>query len=212
MNPSTRASTVTRILAVTRVLTVARIMTVSTLIAAAALATGYGLNRQPLGSLIFSALGLLWLAGQRYTLRIFPELGLFGFTAGALLGALYGVQNAWTLAGITAALIAWDLQHFVAHIRAGERDETPPAEAAAEDTDPAGALEAATAERLDAHRRALTRVHLQRLAIVSGAGLLLSVLALTIRLTLSFGVIVVLGLVAIYALSRLIRYLRRESD
>lgn len=180
-----------------------RIMTSSTLVATAALALGYGLNRQPIGVLIFIALGLLWLVGQRYALQAFAGLGMLGFTIGALLGILYGAQNGWMLVGITAALVAWDLHHFIQHIRVSEQVETTP-----EDAGERTGVE----DRADVEARALERLHLQRLGIVSGLGLLLGALALTVRLTLGFGVIVALGLVAIYGLSRLVHYLRQESD
>ena len=180
-----------------------RIMTICILVATAALALGYGLNRQPIGVLVFVALGLLWLVGQRYALRAFAGLGMLGFTGGALLGTLYGVQSGWMLVGITAALVAWDLHHFIQHMRVSEQAETTP-EDAGERADIEG--------RTDAEARVLEHLHLRRLAIVSGLGLLLGTLALTVRLTLSFGIIVALGLVAIYGLSRLVHYLRQESD
>ena len=179
----------------------ARIMTISTLVATAALALGYGLNDQLLGILIFIALGLLWLVGQRYAAQVSAGLGLLGFTTGALLGAFYGVANGWVLVGITAALVAWDLHHFIQHARVAEPT----------DADNTEANIAYTNFRSE-NMRALERAHLQRLALVSGTGLLLGGLALTIRLTLGFGVVLALGLVAIFGLSRLIRYLRQESD
>ncbi len=195
---------------------VTRIMTISTLVAAAALALGYGLNQQFVGSLIFIALGLLWLVGQRYAQTASAGLGLLGFAVGALLGTLYGVQSGWLLVGITAALVAWDLHHFIQHLRINEQrapdTENSAATATDTETDADAAPRLDTRARLEAEARMLEREHLRRLAIVSGLGLLLGALALTVRLTLSFGVIVVLGVVAIFALSRLIRYLRQESD
>lgn len=199
----------------TRVFTVARIMTISTLVAAAALALGYGLNGNLLGILIFIALGLLWLVGQRYAVRASAGLGLLAFAIGALMGTLFGVQNGWLLVGMTAALIAWDLHCFTQHMRVNEqptpvneRTETTTADTEAD----ADTVHLDTRARLEVEAHALERAHLRRLAIVSGLGLLLGALALTIKLTLSFGVIVVLGVIAIFALSRLIHYLRQESD
>ena len=191
-----------------------RIMTISTLVATAALALGYGLSQHFIAILIFIALGLLWLAGQRYAKRAVAGLGLLGFAVGAVLGTLLGVQNGWLLVGLTAALIAWDLHHFIQHLRVNEQrtsgSETHSAGTETETEVEAGRLD--TRARLEAEARVLERAHLRRLALVSGLGLFLGALALTIKLTLSFGVIVVLGLVAIFALSRLIRYLRQESD
>jgi len=197
MNLSTRACGELR----RGVCTVARMMTISTLVATATLALGYGLNGQSLGILIFIALGLLWLVGQRYALQAASGLGLLGFTTGALFGVLYGAQSGWMLVGMTAALVAWDLQYFIQHTPV-----TEPTEADSTDTGIAD-----TSIR-DENMRALERAHLQRLALVSGSGLLLGGLALTVRLTMGFGVILALGLVAIFGLSRLIRYLRQESD
>lgn len=178
-----------------------RITTISTLVAAAALAVGYGLNGELIGILIFIALGLLWLVGQRYTIQVSAGLGLLGFTIGALLGAWYGVSTGWLLVGVTAALVAWDLHHFVQHMRVAEPADADNPEA-----------NIAYANFLSDNMRALERAHLRRLALVSGLGLLLGGLALTVRLTLGFGAVFALGLVAIFGLSRLIRYLRQESD
>ncbi len=185
-----------------------RIMTISTLVATTALAIGYGLNQRPIGILIFVALGMLWLVGQRYAFRPSAGLGLLGFAIGALLGVLYQGQNGWMLVGITAALVAWDMQHFVQHMRINERNETAPADTESD----ADTVRLDTRARQETEARALERAHLQRLAIVSGLGLLLGTLALTIRLTLRFGFIVALGLIAFFGLSRLIHYLRQESD
>jgi hypothetical protein len=204
-----------------------QIMTISTLVATAALALGYGLAREPIGVLAFIALGLLWLVGQKYQKQTLAGLGLLGFAVGALLGTLYGVQDGWLLVGITAALVTWDLHHFIQHIRVSEPREATPADTdradtdredtgledrASEDTASEDIAREDTGAQMDAERRTLERAHLQRLAIVSGAGLLLGTLALTVKLTLRFGVIFALGLIAVFGLSRLIHYLRQESD
>lgn len=162
-----------------------RILTISTISAAGALALGYGLNDQPLGALLFVALGLLWVVGQRYEKPVIASLSLLCFVTGAVFGGWYGVKSGWLLCSITAALLAWDLNHFIHHVQASNNAD---------------------------NTHALERAHLQRLGVVGGLGLLLGALALTVKLTLRFSVIFGLGLVAIFGLSRLIRYLRRESD
>ncbi|HOU14481.1 MAG TPA: hypothetical protein PKZ84_15340 [Anaerolineae bacterium] len=162
-----------------------RILTFSTIIAAGTMAAGYGFNNQLLGALLFVALGLLWLVGQRYRQPSVAALSMLCFVVGAVLGAWYGVKSGWLLGGVTAALLAWDLSHFVAHVQDTQNIE---------------------------NARALERAHLQRLGIVGGLGLLLGVLALTVKLTLRFSVVIVLGLAAVFGLSRLIHYLRQESD
>jgi len=162
-----------------------RILPISTIIAAGALAVGYGLNNQPLGVLFFVALGLLWVVGQRYEKPIIASLSLLCFVIGAVFGGWYGVKSGWLLCSITAALLAWDLNHFIHHMQDTKNVE---------------------------NARALERAHLQRLGVVGGLGLLLSASALTIRINLGFSVVFGLGLIAVFGLSRLIRYLRRESD
>jgi len=183
-----------------------RLLTGSTLLAAAALALGYGLNGELSNglqfALFFVALGLLWLVGQRYAIRASATLGLLGFTVGALLGAWFGVESGWLLIGVTAALVAWDLHYFVQHIREGENADV---EAQADED-----VQTDTPPYQNA--RVLERAHLQRLGIVSGLGLPLGVLAMTVQLTLRFSVVLGLGLIAIFGLSRLVRYLRQEGD
>jgi hypothetical protein len=162
-----------------------RVLTFSTIIAAGALALGYGLNDNPLGALLFVALGLLWLVGQRYEKQTVASLSFLCFVIGSIFGAWYEVRSGWLLCGITAALLAWDLNYFIHRMQ---------------DTKNVG----------DA--RVLERAHLQRLGVVGGLGLLLGMLALTVKLTLRFSVVLALGWVAVFGLSRLIRYLRQESD
>ncbi|HOT93390.1 MAG TPA: hypothetical protein PLJ78_17315 [Anaerolineae bacterium] len=161
------------------------VLTFSTFIAAGALALGYALNAQPLIALFFVALGLLWLVAQRYKWLPAASLGLLGVTIGAVLGTWYGVKSGWLLVSVTAGLAAWDLHHFIQHLQTSENPENV---------------------------RALERAHVWRLGGVVGVGLLLGTLALTIRLTLRFGVILILMWLAFFGLSRLIHYLRQESD
>ncbi len=162
-----------------------RILTFSIIIAAGTLGLGYALNGKWPGALLFVTLGLLWLAAQHYRKPAIASVGLVGIAMGAGLGALYEINSGWLLSSLIAALVAWDLHYFVHHIQDTQNVE---------------------------NRQALERAHLQRLGVVGGLGLLLSVLALTVRLTLGFGIVLGLGLLAVFGLSRLIRYLRQESD
>jgi hypothetical protein len=128
-------------------------------------------------------LGALWLLRHRlgWLWATWPVVLLL--VAAAVAGTWLALNPILLLVGLTAALSAWNLDHFVRQL--GEVD----------------AVE---------QERTLKHLHLRRLLIVDGLGLLLAVLALTIRIRLSFGVALTLGLIALLGLSRAIRFLRRE--
>jgi hypothetical protein len=89
------------------------------------------------------------------------------------------------LVGVVAALAAWDLDCFVWRMRAAGRVED------------AGFLE---------------QHHLQRLLTVSGAGLILGAVALSLRIRLGFAAAFLLAFLAVLGLSRVIGFLQREGD
>jgi hypothetical protein len=135
------------------------------------------------GVALIGALGFAWIAARRrrdWT----PTLGLLVFTAVAAFGTWRGAPAVWMLAGIVAALAAWDLDHF------GRRLRGTPVEGEV----------------------ALARAHLRRLLLVSSAGLLVGWFALGIRVELGFSAALALGLLVVVALSRAIGLLRREAE
>jgi hypothetical protein len=85
---------------------------------------------------------------------------------------------------VVIALIAWDLDRFNWRMRV------------------AGSVEGADA---------LERRHIQRLLIVSGIGLLLGVVALSVRIRLGFAVAFLLAFLAVAGLSRVVGFLQREG-
>jgi hypothetical protein len=89
------------------------------------------------------------------------------------------------LLGTVAALAAWDLDHFAFRLQDISRVE---------------------------QRETLVTAHLQRLALVSGGGLLLGIGALLVQVRFSLGAAVLLGLLAILGLQQFLVMLRRESD
>ncbi len=152
-------------------------------LATGALALGYALGESWPGVALIVALGFAWIAARRrwdWT----PSMGLLVFTAIAAFGAWRGAPAAWMLAGIVAALAAWDLDYFGRRLR-GARVE--------------GEV-------------ALARAHLRRLLLVSSAGLLVGWFALGIRVDLGFAAALALGLLVVVALSRAIGLLRREAE
>ena len=154
-------------------------------VAAGALALGYGLGGYGLPALLVAALGGLWLLGRW---RVWPWVapaGLACFTLVAGAGMLLDLGAGWMLLGGVSALVAWDLDDLVRRLARAGRAEAQ-----------------ATIERR----------HLGRLAAVAGLGLALAALPPGLRLDLGFGLVLLLGLLAVLGLGRVVAYLRREGD
>ncbi len=156
----------------------------STILAASTLAVGYATSRLWNGALLILACGGVWLLAQRRRWRA-DSVMLVVFLVTAALGLLIGVGSGWMLLGVTAALGAWDLDRFSRRLEFAQQG--------------AGDGE-------------LERRHLLRLLMVSSIGLLLGAVALALSLRIGFGMILLLGLLAIMGLGQLVGFLRRESD
>ncbi|MDO8945392.1 MAG: hypothetical protein Q7U75_19575 [Desulfobacterales bacterium] len=109
-------------------------------------------------------------------------LGLVGFCGLAGWAVWFGMSNWLALLGVLLALAAWDLGRFTLRMSV--------------------VLDATAAERLE-------RVHLVRLGVALGIGLVVGGLALLVRISLDFGWALVIGAAAIIALSRAARGLVR---
>jgi hypothetical protein len=154
-----------------------------------ALALGYARSGLWAWTSLIVALGGLWLLGQWRGWGWMASVGLVFFVVAAAAGLWLNLATGWMLLGVVAALATWDLDHFVQRLRSVGGDETP-------------------AEQW----RELEQRHLRRLLIVDGLGLLLALVALEIKVKLSFGIAFSLGLLAVLGLSRVIGFLRRESE
>lgn len=154
-------------------------------LAAGALATGYGLHGWWLGTTGIGLLGILWVFGYVRGWGWMAYVGLVGFVAAAAIGLLLNLGVGWMVFGLVAALCAWDLHRFVLCL-----------------------------ERVDrvVDERTMTKRHLGRLLAVAGLGLVLAVVALRIQVRLTFLMALLLGLMAVWGLSRAVGFLRRESD
>jgi hypothetical protein len=148
-------------------------------------AAAFGLAGAWVEVALLLALGVVWLAGQQRGWRWAGDAGLAGVTAAAAWGAWAELPIAWLLCAEVVALGAWDMERF-------ER------------------LLARSGSVTNAN--ALWRGHALRLASVLAAGLLLALLALGVRVTLSFAWVIGLGSLALFGLSRAIGLLRRESN
>jgi hypothetical protein len=163
----------------------ARLLPITIGLAAILLAMGYAVGGVWKVLPILLAVAALWWIGQRRHWNLVASVALLGFVVAAALGLWMGLPAGWMLAGVVAALSAWDLDHFARRLRRVERVEMQPA---------------------------LERLHLRRLTSVDSLGLLLAGMALVVQYKFSFDVALVLGLVAVLGLSQVVSYLRRESD
>jgi hypothetical protein len=155
------------------------------IIAASTLIAAYGLGGLWLPGALILLLGALWILGQRADWRWLSWLMMILFAITAAVGILLDLTPVLLVVGLIAALSAWDLDEFAHQLRCVDVVE---------------------------QEQALRRRHLRRLLAADGFGLLFAILALSIQVNLSFGLGVVLGLLALIGLSRAIGFLRRQSD
>ena len=162
-----------------------RYATISIVLATLLPVAGYATSGQWIGVAASVALGCLWLAGLRRGWQGTEVLGLAGFVGVAAVGVWLEVAAPILLAGVVAALVAWDLDRFAQRLRSAGQIEQEPA---------------------------LVRAHLRQLPIVAGLGLLLGLAAGIIPAPSSFGWALGLGALAILGLSRVIRAFNRASE
>jgi hypothetical protein len=146
---------------------------------------GYALDGQIYTAFAFALLGAFWCEALLRNWRWPTPLLLLLFISGGVYGAASGFSPFIMLTGIVAALATWDLD---------------------------GLLQRFSQVKPQARQPGLERRHLQRLAVVAGAGLLLGSAALVIRVQLSFILAAGLVLVVIVGASQVVRYLRRSSS
>lgn len=146
-------------------------------------AAGYALAGRWLEALLCALVGAGWLVAARSSLSWPADAGFLLLVGLCGFGAISLLPPGWMLAGTLAALAAWDLSAFARRVAAAGR---------VVDTE------------------ALWRAHLRRLAAVLGAGLALGAAALLTPLNLGFGAALLLGLVAVVALSRAVAALRER--
>jgi hypothetical protein len=149
------------------------------------LALGYLGGGLWIGAAASLALCGLWLLGLWRGWHRLDPAGLAGLIGLAGIGVWFTRPPGLMLLGVVAALAGWDLARFAQRLRA------------------VGQIEGV---------EALGRAHLRRLALAGAAGLLLGVLALVIRVSLSFGAALLLAALALLGLSRVIGYLNRAGD
>ena len=162
-----------------------KLLTVSILLATGTLVLGYALSGLWLGIVLIIILGILWLFAIKQN-RDWPASGFLVCFVGVAVGGIHmNVGTGWMLLGVITSLSAWDLHHFFLRLALVQESEVM--------------------ERLE-------RAHLHRLLIMNGLGLVLTGTALTVKIEIGFGIVLLLTAVAIVCLSYFISSLRRESD
>ena len=119
--------------------------------------------------LVFLAMTLFWKLLKNGSIFRTSSALLALFVVVAAIGVTVDLSTPLILIASTAALISWDLTNFVESVTDNQREET---------------------------KRRLEGFHLRSLAVASSAGLLVSLIASYASFELPFGVMLLLGLIA----------------
>ena len=150
------------------------------------LGLGYTLFLEDYWQLVFAivGLGVVWFIGEGKGWRGLPEAGLIIFIGLAALGLYLEKPAFLMLLGSIVALVTWDLSLFARRLAQAEWIENDVT---------------------------VRRTHWQRLAMTAGLGLLLSGLALGVAIPMSFGVAIILGLLAVVGLSWVVGSIKQSQ-
>jgi hypothetical protein len=153
------------------------------MIAAACLATGYILGRHWLIVPAFLIMVLFWMITKKRSIFWSASSLLLVYVFLAAIGVIANLSLSLMVVGCTTALASWDLTHFNHGMRGNPLFEAK------------GSLE---------------KHHMQSLAVMYGASLLLALISSYINLQFPFGVIVFLVLVAMGCTSYGLQYIKRK--
>jgi hypothetical protein len=154
-------------------------------LAAGALAAGFALAGWGVWAGGIAIVGTLWLFSRWRGVAWAAPVALVSSAGVAVTGLWLEVGAGWMVCGLLAALCAWDLDRFA--VLLGKVDSVD-------------------------EQRALEIRHLMRLLLVAFSGAGLAALALSMELTLSFVVVGLSALLAVWGLGRALGFLRRESN
>jgi hypothetical protein len=149
------------------------------------LTLGYGLGGYWLLALGIVGLGFAWLFGQRRAWRWTAAIGFVVVTGLAALGVWFKLSTLWLLLAIVGALTAWDLADFAQRLGQTTNVHQAPV---------------------------MSRIHVRRLQIAAGLGLLLGLVALGVQVQLNFGWAVFLALLMVISLSWVVGLIRRSRE
>jgi hypothetical protein len=145
---------------------------------------GYSRLHLPLVAIACLLIGLFWIISQWRRCEWFASFGLFVFGCTAAIGILIGLSPILMAFSVLGSLLAWDLSEFSRRIR--------------------GAAPEDYLEQIE------TR-HLLRLALLGGTGLFLILMALFLRIQISFGWMFLLVVVFVLGIKQLTDRIRRSN-
>lgn len=162
-----------------------RIVTVVVGFTVLALAASYAASARWEWVIAITLLGFLWLIEPWHRLAWVSSLGLIFFTVAAVTGLFLGFPASWSLTIQATVLVAWDLDQLKHQLEdvSDVRDEP-----------------------------GILKSHARRLGTVISSGLVLGLVALSVRFTFEFIPTLALGLLIVISLSGALRYVRRESE
>lgn len=153
-------------------------------VATAALALGYGVAELLWGVPAVLLITGIWFLGDRRGKSWVGSLGLSALAMLAAVGSLLNVASIWTIVALSAGLVAWDIGRFNRLLGSVKW------------VNEAGSLE---------------KRYRNRLALIAVLGVVVAISATIIRVSFSFGIALLLGLISVIGFSRAISYLRQES-
>ena len=162
-----------------------KLLIASTIIATISIAAGYIYQEFFLGLLFILFTDMLCLIGQWRKWSWVGSFTLLLFAALAVKGVLIGTSAELMLFAFISAFISWDLDRLQKRIKR---------------------------TRAKNEMEILERQHCSRLLVVCGSSFLLGIIALRIKMELSFGLVLLLGIVLVIGISQAIRIMIRESD
>jgi len=128
--------------------------------------------------------GIFWLSLEIRERQSFPTTFFLLFVGLVVVGALNRVMVLLLLAGLCAAIAAWDLSRFIARTR----------------------------DKVEAEMKAVLEArHLQKLLVVTGLGFVIALPPTVVNLSLNFLTLAVLTLVMLLMLRASLLYLRRDD-
>jgi len=135
-------------------------------------------------SLMCLVLLILWGLGVRLNRRWTITASVVGISLLAAAGSWVGMWYGWLVFCMIFLLASWDLQWFSWRL--------------------------IDAKKIRGEKQ-LVQLHLQRLLIILGIGLLLAMIALFVQVKFSFGIALLLGLSVVLGLSQWISIARRST-
>jgi hypothetical protein len=138
-----------------------------------------------IGTTLTIILAVLWGLSQLLEYRFLPGLFFLMFSIICLVGTFLGLRSILLFLGMTAALNTWDTDRFYRRWKAALEREP---------------------------NKNLEWKHIFRLLIVDGSAIGVAIIGLSIKTQLSFGLMLLVVIIALISLSQLIRLLRNSRS